>query len=98
VVYGENGNAWMLKSEFICGYLSAVLPDLTLSLPPTVVAMSPLDRTLASLVVAGYMVTAAGRFASVVLFVIALAEVLCPKRLHFAVLPVATAVLFAAAG
>jgi hypothetical protein len=26
VVYGENGNAWMLKSEFICGYLSAVLP------------------------------------------------------------------------
>ncbi len=26
VVYGYNGNAWMLKSEFICGYLSAVLP------------------------------------------------------------------------
>ncbi len=26
VVYGDNGNAWMLKSEFICGYLSAVLP------------------------------------------------------------------------
>jgi hypothetical protein len=27
VVYGDNGNAWMLKSEFIHGYLSAVLPD-----------------------------------------------------------------------
>jgi hypothetical protein len=26
VVYGDNENAWMLKSEFICGYLSAVLP------------------------------------------------------------------------
>jgi hypothetical protein len=26
VVYGDNGNAWMLESEFICGYLSAVLP------------------------------------------------------------------------
>ncbi len=26
VVYGDNGNAWMLKSEFIRGYLSAVLP------------------------------------------------------------------------
>ena len=26
VVYGDNGNVWMLKSEFICGYLSAVLP------------------------------------------------------------------------
>ncbi len=26
VVYGDNGIAWMLKSEFICGYLSAVLP------------------------------------------------------------------------
>jgi hypothetical protein len=26
VVYGDNGNGWMLKSEFICGYLSAVLP------------------------------------------------------------------------
>ncbi len=25
-VCGDNGNAWMLKSEFICGYLSAVLP------------------------------------------------------------------------
>jgi hypothetical protein len=26
VVYGDNGNVWMLKSEFIQGYLSAVLP------------------------------------------------------------------------
>jgi hypothetical protein len=26
VVYGDNRNAWMLKSEFIRGYLSAVLP------------------------------------------------------------------------
>jgi hypothetical protein len=26
VVYGDDGNAWILKSEFICGYLSAVLP------------------------------------------------------------------------
>jgi hypothetical protein len=26
VVYGNNENTWMLKSEFICGYLSAVLP------------------------------------------------------------------------
>jgi hypothetical protein len=26
VVYGDNGNAWILKSEFICGYLSAALP------------------------------------------------------------------------
>jgi hypothetical protein len=26
VVYGDNGNAWMLKSEFICGYISSVLP------------------------------------------------------------------------
>ncbi len=26
VVYGDNGNTWMLKSEFICGYLSAVVP------------------------------------------------------------------------
>jgi hypothetical protein len=26
VVYGDNGNVWMLKSEFIHGYLSAVLP------------------------------------------------------------------------
>jgi hypothetical protein len=26
VVYGDNGYAWMLVSEFICGYLSAVLP------------------------------------------------------------------------
>ena len=26
LVYGDNGNAWMLKSEFIHGYLSAVLP------------------------------------------------------------------------
>ncbi len=25
VVYGDNGNSWMLKSEFIHGYLSAVL-------------------------------------------------------------------------
>jgi hypothetical protein len=27
VVYGDNGNVWMLKSEFIHGYLSAVLPS-----------------------------------------------------------------------
>jgi hypothetical protein len=98
VVYGENGNAWMLKSEFICGYLSAVLPDLTLSLLPSDITMSPPDRTLASLVVAGCTVTAVGRFASVVLFVVVLAEVLCPKWLHVAVLLVATAVSIAAAG
>jgi hypothetical protein len=27
VVYGDNGNVWMLKSEFIYGYLIAVLPS-----------------------------------------------------------------------
>ncbi len=26
LVYGDNGNAWMLKSEFIRGFLSAALP------------------------------------------------------------------------
>ncbi len=26
VVYGDNGKAWMLKSEFISGYLATVLP------------------------------------------------------------------------
>jgi hypothetical protein len=43
-------------------------------------------------------VTAAGGFGSVVLFAVALAGVPCSKWLHFSVLPVATAVLFAAAG
>jgi hypothetical protein len=28
VVYGDSGDAWMVKSEFICGYLLAVLPGL----------------------------------------------------------------------
>jgi hypothetical protein len=43
------------------------------------------------------MATAVGRFGSVVLFVVALAGVPCPKRLHFAALLGATAVSFAAA-
>ncbi len=42
--------------------------------------------------------TAAGRFGSVVLFAVAIVGILCPKWLHFAVLLVATAVMFAAAG
>ncbi len=39
-----------------------------------------------------------GRFGSVVLFLVALAGVPCSKRLCFEAPPVATAVLFAAAG
>ncbi len=74
------------------------LPLLMLSLPPTVAAMSPPDGTLASLAVAGCTTTAAGRFGSVVLFAVALAGVPCTKRLNFAVMPVATAMSFAAAG
>ncbi len=73
----------------------AKLPYSTQTLPPTVGAMSPSDRTL---VVAGCMATAVGGFGSVVLFAVVLAGVLCSKQLHFAALPVATAVLFAAAG
>jgi hypothetical protein len=76
----------------------AKLPYFMLTLPPTVSAMSPPDGTLALLVVAGRTVTAAGGFGSVVLFAVALAGVLCSKRLRFAAPPVATAVLFAAAG
>jgi hypothetical protein len=73
------------------------LPYSTLSLPPSVIAMSP-DGTSASLVVAGCTATAASGFGSVVLFVVALAGVLCPKRLCLATPQVATAVSFAAAG
>jgi hypothetical protein len=47
---------------------------------------------------AGCTATAAGGFGSVVLFAVALAGVPCSKRLRFAALPVATAVLFSAAG
>jgi hypothetical protein len=75
----------------------AELPYLMLTLPPTV-AMSPPDRTLASVAVAGCMATAAGGFGSVVFFVVVLVGVLCSKRLRFAAPPVAIAVLFAAAG
>ncbi len=44
------------------------------------------------------MARGAGGFGSVVLFLVALAGVPCSKRLHFEAPPVATAVLFAAAG
>jgi hypothetical protein len=44
------------------------------------------------------MARVVGGFGSVVLFLVALAGVPCLKRLHFKVPPVATAVLFAAAG
>jgi hypothetical protein len=44
------------------------------------------------------MARVAGGFCSVVLFLVALAGVLCSKWLHFEAPPVATAVLFAAAG
>ncbi len=55
------------------------LPYSTPLLPPTVVAMSPLDRTLAPLAVAGSTATAAGGFGSVVLLAVASSEVaLCP--------------------
>ncbi len=74
------------------------LPYSMLSLPPTVVAMSPPDLTLAPLAVAGCTATAAGGFGSVVLFLVALAGVPCSKRLRFEVPLVATAVLWAAAG
>jgi hypothetical protein len=49
-------------------------------------------------VVAGCTATVARGFGSVLLFAVALAGVLCSKRLRFAVPPVATAVSFAAAG
>ena len=74
------------------------LPYSMLSLPPMVVAMSPPGRTSALLAVAGCMARVAGGFGSVVLFLVALVGVLCSKRLHFEAPPVATAVLFAAAG
>ncbi len=74
------------------------LPYLTLSLPPTVIAMSPPGGTLAPLAVAGCMARAVGGFGSVVIFLVALAGVPCSKWLRFEALPVATAVLFAAAG
>ncbi len=54
-----------------------------LSLLPTVIAMSPPDKKLASLAVAGCMATVAGGFGSIVLFVVVLAGVPCPIRLHF---------------
>jgi hypothetical protein len=69
-----------------------------LSLPPIVVTMSPLDGTSARLVVAGCTATVAGGFGSVVLFLVALAGVLCSKRLHCEAPRVAAAVSFAAAG
>jgi hypothetical protein len=59
-----------------------------------VIAIATLGGTSALSAVAGCMATAAGRFGSVELFTVALAGVLCPKQLHFAALPVATAVLF----
>jgi hypothetical protein len=74
------------------------LPYSRLSLPPTVVAMTPPEGALALLAVAGCTTTAAGGFASVVLFAVGLVGMLCPKRLHFAAPPVTTAVLFTAAG
>jgi hypothetical protein len=74
------------------------LPYLMLSLPPRVITMSPPGGTLAPLVVAGCMARAAGGFGSVVLFLVELAGVQCSKRLCFEAVPVATAVLFAAAG
>jgi hypothetical protein len=58
------------------------LPYSMLSLLPMVIAMSPLGKTLAPLVVAGCMATATGRFGSVVSFAVALAGVPCSKRLH----------------
>jgi hypothetical protein len=76
----------------------AKLPYLTLTLLPTVIAMSPLNGTLALLAVAGCTRTATGGFGSVVFFAVVLAGVLCSKRLCFAALPVATAVPFVAAG
>jgi hypothetical protein len=74
------------------------LQYLMLSLLTMVVTMSPLDGTLALIVVAGCKATAVGKFGSVVLFAIALVGVLCSKRLHFAAPLVTIAVLFAAAG
>ncbi len=73
------------------------LPYLTLSLPPTVIAMSPLDGTLALLAVAGCMATVAGGFGSVMLFLVALVGVPCSKRLRSEAPPVASAALFAEA-
>jgi hypothetical protein len=86
---GRDGNSKDNKVE---------LPYSMLSLPPMVLAMSPLDGTSAPLTVAGCMATAAGQFGSVVLFTVALAGVLCLKWLCFEALLGATAVLFAAAG
>jgi hypothetical protein len=84
---GSNGEDDMVK-----------IPYLTVTLPSTVVVMSPPDGTLALLVVAGCRATVAGGFGSVLFFVVALPGVLCSKQLHFSVPPVATAVLFAVAG
>jgi hypothetical protein len=89
VVTGRGGDSGNNKVE---------IPCLTLSLPLTVVAMSPPDRTSAPLAVAGCTATAAGGFGSVVLFVVALGGVPCLKRLRFEAPLVATAVLFAAEG
>jgi hypothetical protein len=89
VATGRSGNSKDNKVE---------LSYLMLSLPPMVVAMPPLDGSLALLAVAGCRSTAAGRFGSVVLFAVALAGVPCFKRLHFEALTVATAVSFATAG
>jgi hypothetical protein len=84
---GSNGKDNMVK-----------LPYSMLSLLPMVVTMSPLDGTLAPLVMAGCTATAAGGFGSVVLFAVGLVGMPCSKQLHFAAPLVATAVLFAAAG
>ncbi len=69
----------------------AELPFSMLSLPPTVIAMSPLYGSLALLAVAESTATVVGGFGSVVLFAAALAGVLYHKWLCFAALPVATA-------
>jgi hypothetical protein len=89
VATGRGGNSKDDKLE---------LSYLTLSLPPTVVAMPPPDGTSALLAVAGCMATAAGGFGSVALFAVTLVGVLCSIWLHFEVLAVATAASFAAAG
>jgi hypothetical protein len=63
-----------------------------------VVSRSPPGGTLAPLAVAGCTVKAVGGFGSVVLFLVELVGVPCSKQLRFEVPPVATTVLFAAAG
>jgi hypothetical protein len=79
---GDNDSASMAPGCGSNGKDNKVeLPYLMLSLPPTVVAMSPPGRTSAPLAVAGYMARVAGGFGSVVLFLVALAGVRCSKWL-----------------